>query len=186
MGGCFKGFVLVGALLVFLGSGAFWFLSRPPEAAQQLTPVVVSTAAAASFDQKLALLQAAPEPMTIEITEQEATSKLAATLATEPNLPQIENPQMAFRDGKVILSGVSHDAPIPITLIVTGRVEVRDGKLVATVERIDTGRFPLPSAIQTQLTDLATDTNRLNEELPIVVNDVRVVDGRLVLTGQPK
>ncbi len=101
-------------------------------------------------------------------------------------MPKIENPQMAFRDGKVILSGVSRDAPSRITVIVTGRVEARDGKIFTTVEHIDTGRFPLPSAMQAQSTDLATDTNRLNEELPIVVNEVRVLDGRLVLTGQPK
>jgi len=186
VGGCFKGFVLVVAVLIFLGAGAFWLLSRPPEAAQQLTPVAVSSAAAVSFDQKIATLQAAPAPVTVEITEQEATSKLVATLATEPSVPKIENPQMAFRDGKVILSGVSRDAPSRITVIVTGRVEARDGKIFTTVEHIDTGRFPLPSAMQAQSTDLATDTNRLNEELPIVVNEVRVLNGRLVLTGQPK
>jgi len=186
VGGCFKGFVLVVVVLILLGAGAFWFLLRPPEAVQQLTPVAVSSAAAVSFDQKIATLQAASAPVTIEITEQEATSKLVATLAAEPNVPKLDNPQMTFGDGKVILSGVSRDAPIPITVVVTGRVEARDGKLVTTVEQIDTGRFPLLSAMETQITDLATDTNRLNEGLPIAVNEVRVLDGRLVLTGQPK
>jgi hypothetical protein len=184
--GCGQGIVLTGALLVFLAAVAFWFLARPPALAQGITPVPVSSAAAGSFDQKLATVQAAPAPVTVEITEAEATSKLAETLAAEPSAPRLENPQVTFREGKVILSGVSRDAPIPVTIVVVGRVEARDGELVTTVEQIDTGRFPLPGALRDQITGIASDTDRLNAGLPIVVDDVRTLDGRLVLTGRPK
>lgn len=186
MRGCLQGLLIVVLLVVLLGAAAFWFLSQPSTAAQQITPVVVSSAAAVSFDQKVATVQAAKAPVTVEITEQEATSKLVATIAADPTLPKIESPQVSFRNGKVIVSGTSRDAPIPIPIVVTGRIEARDGRLVTTVEQIDTGRFPLPGAIQQQITDLATNTDRLNEDLPLTVTDVQTLDGKLVLTGQPK
>lgn len=186
MRGCLQGMLIVVLLLILLGAGALWFLSQSSSAARQITPVAVSSAAAASFDEKVATVQAATAPVTVEITESEATSKLVATIAADPTLPRIENPQVSFRGGKVLVSGVSRDAPIPITIVVTGRIEARDGRLVTTVEQVDSGRIPLPGTIQQQITDLASDTDRLNEGLPIAVTEVRVLDGRLALTGQPK
>lgn len=186
MRGCLQGLLVVVLLLVLAGAGAFWFLSQPSPAAQQMTPVAVSSAAAASFDDKVATMWAATAPVTVEITEAEATSKLVATIAADPTLPRIENPQVSFRGGKVLVSGLSRDAPIPITIVVTGRIEARDGRLVTTVEQVDTGRIPLPGALHQQITDLASNTDRLNEGLPLTVTEVRVLDGRLVLTGQPK
>ena len=186
MRGCLVGLLVLVLVSVLLGAGAYWFLTQPPATAAQITPVAVSSAAAVSFDQKFATVQAARAPVTVEITEQEATSKLVATINADPTLPRIENPQVSFRNAKTIVSGTSRDAPIPVTIVVTGRIEAREGKLVATVEQIDTGRFPLPGAIQQQITDLAQNTDRLNEGLPITVTQVQTLDGKLVLTGQPK
>jgi hypothetical protein len=184
--GCLQGLVLLIALLVFGGAVAFMLLSQPPETARQLTPVPVSSAAAGSFDAKLATVQSAPAPVTVEIDDQEATSKLVEALAAEPSAPQIDDPQVAFREGRVYFSGTSRDAPIPVRVVIVGRVEARDGRLITTVEQIDTGRFPLPGAMRDQIIDIASDTDRLNDELPIVVHEVRVLDGRMVLTGEPK
>jgi hypothetical protein len=184
--GCLQGLVLLAAVLVFLGAVAFMLLSRPPEQAAQLTPVPVSSAAASSFDGKVATVQGAIAPVTVEFDEQEATSKLVEALAAEPSAPRIENPQVTFRDGKIYLSGVSRDTIVPVNILITGRIEVRDGKLVTTVERIDTGRLPLPEALRDQIIGLASDPDLLNDGLPIAVNDVRVLNGRLELTGQPK
>ncbi len=186
MRGCFQALVLLVALLVFAGAVAYMLLTEPPTTALRLTPVVVSNAAVGSFDGKLATVQAAPAPVTVEITEQEATSKLAEALAAEPTAPRIENPQVSFREGKVYLSGVSRDSPVPVKVVVSGRIEARDGKLTIVVEQIDTGRFPLPGPLRDQITGIASDANSLNEQLPIVVNDVRVLDGRVQLTGRPK
>jgi len=186
MRGCLSGLLIV--VLVALAGGAYYFLTRPSDLARSLATVPVSTAAAQSFDKKIATLQAAPASTStqIEITEQEATSKLVETLADDPTAPAIENPQVAFRGGKVIVSGISHDAPIPITVVVIGTVSARDRKLVTNVERIDTGRFPLPGPIQQQITDLATNTDQLNEALPITVDNVQTLEGRLLVTGKPK
>ena len=188
MRGCLTGLLIVVILLVVLAGGAYYFLTRPSDLARSLATVAVSTAAAQSFDNKIATLQAAPTSTStqIEITEQEATSKLVETLADDPTASKIENPQVAFRGGKVIVSGISHDAPIPITVVIVDTVAARDGKLVTNVERIDTGRFPLPGPIHDQITGLATNTDQLNEALPLTVDDVQTLEGRLLVTGKPK
>ena len=188
MRGCLTSLLVVVILLLALAGGAYYYLTRPSDLVQGLATVPVSTAAVQSFDNKIAALQTAPTTTatTIEITEQEATSKLVETLADDPTLPRIDNPQIAFRGGKVIVSGVSHDAPIPITVVVVGTVAAQNGKLVTNVERIDTGRFPLPGPIQQQITDLATNTDQINDSLPITVDDVQTLEGRLLVTGKPK
>jgi hypothetical protein len=188
MRGCLQGLLILVILLVVLAGAGYYFFTRPSDLAKSLATVPASTAAAQSFDNKIATLQAAPPSTStqIEISEQEATSKLVETLAEDPSYPKIENPQVTFRGGKVIVSGMSHDAPIPITIVVVGTVSAREGKLVTNVERIDTGRFPLPGPIQQQITDLATNTEKLNESLPITVDDVQTLEGRLLVTGKPK
>lgn len=186
MRGCLRGLLFLLIVLVVLAGAAYYFLTRPSELSQSLATVPASMAAARSFDNKIATLQAASAPTQIEISEQEATAKLVETLGTEPSAPKIENPQVMFRGGKVIVSGVSHEAPIPVTVVVVGTIVARDGKLVTTVERIDTGRFPLPGPLQEQITGLVTNTDRLNEALPIVVEDVQTLEGHLLVTGKPK
>lgn len=186
MRGCVNTLILLIALGVLGAAVAYALLTRPPELAADLTPVPASGTAVARLDAKIATVQVANEPVTIEIDEEEATSKLAATLAADPNAPAIDNPQIHFRDGQIYLTGTYRDALVPVNVLVVGRVEARDGLLVTTVDRIDTGRFPLPDSIKAQLIDLASDNDRLNRELPIVVTDVRTLDGRVVLTGRPK
>lgn len=188
MRGCLSGALIAVLLLLVLAGGACYFLTRPSDLSRSLATVPASTAAAQSFDNKIATLQAAPTSTATQlaITEQEATSKLVETLADDPTAPKIENPQVAFHGGKVIVSGVSRDAPVPITVVIVGTLAARDGKLVTTVERIDTGRFPLPGPIQDQIAGLATNTDQLNEALPITVDNVQTLEGRLLVTGMPK
>lgn len=175
--------ILVAAAGLF---GATYLLNRAPTLSAAITPVAVSDGAATSFDDKVAAMQRATAPATVEITEEEATSKLVEALATEPGLPKIDDPQVNFRDGRMYLSGTARETPIPVKVVVIGRVEARDGQLVATVEQIDTGRIPLPAAIRDQITDAAGNLDMLNRQLPIYVTDLRVLDGRLALTGRPK
>jgi hypothetical protein len=40
--------------------------------------------------------------------------------------------------------------------------------------------------VRDQITDAATNLDALNRRLPIYVTEVRVLDGRLALTGHPK
>lgn len=186
MRGCMQTLVIVAALLLFLAAGAFWLLTRQPVAAQQLTPMVVSTAAAQHFDQKIATIRAAQAPVTIEITEQEATSKLVTLLAETPDAPPITDPQVRFREGQFIAQGVMRGGPVPITIAVTGHLELQNGQLVTVVDQIDTGRLPLPEAMQQQIISLVSGSNQLATQVPLNLTAVELHEGRLVLSGTPK
>lgn len=176
-------------LIALTGLGAavaFALLTRSPAQALEFTPVAVNSTAAARLDAKIATVHGADAPVSIEIDDEEATSKLAETLASDPALPTIENPQVHFRDGQIFVSGIYRDGPVPVSILMVGRIEARDGRLFTTIDRIDTGRFPLPDSMKGQLTDYATDINHLNNRLPITVTEVHTLDGRLVVAGQPK
>jgi hypothetical protein len=148
--------------------------------------VAASTAAAARFDTKIATVQGASAPTTIEIDEEEATSRLVTLLATEANAPKIDKPQIAFRNGKVYLSGTSNDTPIPIGFVITSRVEAVEGRPKIIVENVEAGRFPVSGALRSQVDELVAQQDRLIGELPIAITDVRVLDGKLVVTGRPR
>ncbi|HEX5501712.1 MAG TPA: hypothetical protein VFW96_03775 [Thermomicrobiales bacterium] len=180
------GCLLVLLLGVVLGGFAFMQLGQRPAGIASAPTVPVSTAAAVRFDQKVATLARADTPVTVEITDEEATSKVAAMLAADPSAPRVDNPQVAFRAGKVYVSGTTADTPVPIAFLAVGRVEARDGRLVAVVEDIDTGRVPLPGAVRDQIAQGAANLDSLNATLPIYVTEVRVLDGRLALTGRPR
>lgn len=186
MRGCWLGLFLVASIVVFLGAIAFAMLAPPAGLPPHFTPVPVSTAAVARFDGKIATVQRATEPTTIEISEEEATSKLVTLLATEPSAPRVDQPQIAFRDGKVYLSGVARDTPVAISFVVTGRVEAIDGRPRVTVEGVEAGRLPVAGVLQSQVDQLVADQERLIGEVPIYVTEVRVLDGTLVVTGRPK
>lgn len=186
MRGCINSLLIIILLGAAAFIGIFYLLNQRPALAAGVTPVVVSAGAAQNFDRKVATVRAATTSATVEINEQEATSKLVEVLATEPNVPDIDNPQVNFRDGRLYVSGTTRDTLIPVRIVVIGRVEARDGEIVATVDQIDTGRVPLPNAIRDEIAAAATNLDELNRQLPIYVTEVRVLDGRLVLTGYPK
>lgn len=186
MRGCVTGFLLGVLFTVGVLVAAYLSLAQPPARLAEATPVPVSGAAARRFDEKLATIEEATAPTTVEFTDAEATSRLVEALAASPDAPRVEGAQVAFRDGKVYLSGTSRDTPLPVRVLVTGRIEAQDGRLVPTVEQIDTGRFPAPDPLKRQITDAATNLDALNDGLPIYVTDVRVLDGRLAVTGRPK
>lgn len=186
MRGCVSRLVVVVVLAAAALGGAAYLLNRAPETATAITPVIASDDAAASFDRKVGTMQRAGAPATIEITDEEATSKLVEALATEPDAPNITDAQVNFRDGRLYLSGTARETPLAVKVVIVGRLEARDGHLVATVEQIDTGRIPLPAAMRDQITDAATSLDELNRRLPIYVTAVDVLDGRLTLTGRPK
>ena len=71
--------IVIGAALAL--GGVYYFVTRPASTKVALTPVPVSTAAVASFDQKIGQIANAPanSSVTVDLTDQELTSKFAQT-----------------------------------------------------------------------------------------------------------
>jgi uncharacterized protein YpmS len=173
-------------------AGVYFFLTRAAPTQVALTPVPVSTAAVASFDNKVNQIASAPRntDVTIELTDEELTSKFAQTVALNQDQigGDIENPQVSVHDGLVFAGGKakSDSFPIRVDLVVVAVPTAENGQLKLRVQRVESGRFPLPSSITDQIVAAVQDDALINDSLPIYVDQVEVLDGRLRLTGRPK
>jgi uncharacterized protein YpmS len=182
--------LVIGAVLA-LGT-VYFFITRPAPTQIAVTPVPVSTAAAASFDSKLDQIVSAPRntDVTVDLTNEELTSKFAQTVREERASigADIQNPQVSVHDGRVFAGGKakSDSFPVRVDLVVVAVPTAQDGKLMLRVERVESGRFPLPSSITDQIVTSVQNDALINDSLPIFVDRVEVLDGKLRLTGRPK
>jgi uncharacterized protein YpmS len=182
--------LVIGAVLAL--GGVYYFVTRPAPTRIALTPVPVSTAAAASFDQKVGQIAGAPvnTDVTVDLTDEELTSKFAQTVVEERATigADIQNPQVSVHDGRVFAGGdaKSDSFPVRVNLVVVAVPTAQNGKLMLRVERVESGRFPLPSSITDQIVTAVQNDALINDNLPIYVDRVDVLDGTLRLTGRPK
>lgn len=182
--------IVVGAALA-LGT-VYFFVTRPAPTRIAATSVPVSTAAAASFDRKVEQIAAAPRntAVTVDLTDEELTSKFAQTAREERDTigADIQNPQVSVHDGRVFAGGKakSDSLPVRVDLVVVAVPAAEGGKLRLRVERVESGRFPLPGSITDQIVTTVQNDALINDNLPIYVDRVDVLDGKLRLTGRPK
>ena len=182
--------LVIGAVLA-LGT-VYFFVTRPAPTRIAVTQVPVSTAAAASFDRKVDQIAAAPRntSVTVDLTDEELTSKFAQTVREERDSigADIQNPQVSVHDGRVFAGGkVKSDSfPVRVDLVVVAVPTAQDGKLRLRVEKVESGRFPLPGSITDQIVTTVQNDALINDNLPIFVDRVDVLDGKLRLTGRPK
>ena len=182
--------IVVGAALA-LGT-VYFFVTRPAPTRIAATSVPVSTAAAASFDRKVEQIAAAPRntAVTVDLTDEELTSKFAQTAREERDTigADIQNPQVSVHDGRVFAGGKakSDSLPVRVDLVVVAVPAAEGGKLRLRVERVESGRFPLPGSITDQIVTTVQNDALINDNLPIYVDRFDVLDGKLRLTGRPK
>ncbi len=182
--------LVIGAALA-LGT-VYFFITRPAPSRIALTPVPVSTAAAANFDQKVGQIVSAPPntAVTVELTDEELTSKFAQTVIQERATigADIQNPQVSVHDGRVYAGGrtKSDSFPVRVDLVVVAVPTAVNGKLMLRVERVESGRFPLPGSITDQIVTTVQNDALINDSLPIYVDRVDVLNGKLRLTGRAK
>lgn len=183
------------ALLLGLGYGGVQVMSqlqRPPQLAAGLAPVPVSSDAARSFDDKVKKLEAAASdamrtgkstPVEVTFTEQELTSKLAATNVSFGGIATT-NTQVHFSGGNVIATSTVKLQGFDMSLGVVATPVVEAGQARLVVQDIQTGGIPLPDALKQQLSaqlGQAIDPRALG--VPFDVTAVRIVDGRVVISG---
>jgi uncharacterized protein YpmS len=173
-------------------AAVYFFVTRPAPTRIAATTVPVSSAAAGNFDTKINQIIAAPPntDVTVELTDEELTSKFAQTVREERVAigADIQNPQVSVHDGRVFAGGKakSDSFPVRVDLVVVTVPTAVNGKLMLRVERVESGRFPLPSNITDQIVASVQNDALINDNLPIYVDRVEVLDGKLRLTGRPK
>lgn len=192
MRGCliFLTAIVLGAAIAL--ATVYFFVTRPAPTLIAATTIPVSTVAAGNFDTKVnQIIAASPNTdVTIELTDAELTSKFAQTVNANRDAigADIQNPQVSVHDGRVFAGGkVKSDSfPVRVDLVVVAVPTAENGKLMLRVERVESGRFPLPSSITDQIVANVQNDTLINDNLPIYVDRVEVLNGMLRLTGRPK
>jgi uncharacterized protein YpmS len=182
--------IVLGAAMAL--AAVYFFITRPAPTQVAATTVPVSNAAAGNFDTKVNQIINAPgnTDVTVELTDEELTSKFAQTVSVDRATigADIQNPQVSVHDGRVFAGGdVKSDSfPVRVNLVVVTVPTAVNGKLMLRVERVESGRFPLPSSITDQIVANVQNDALINDNLPIYVDRVEVLDGKLRLTGRAK
>ncbi len=192
MRGCliFLTTLVLGAAMAL--AAVYFFVTRPAPTRIAATTVPVSSAAAGNFDTKVNQIIAAPPntDVTVELTDEELTSKFAQTVSMNRDAigADIQNPQVSVHDGRVFAGGKakSDSFPVRVDLVVVAVPTAENGKLILRVERVESGRFPLPSSITDQIVSNVQNDALINDNLPIYVDRVEVLSGKLRLTGRAK
>ncbi len=173
-------------------AAVYFFVTRPAPTPIAATTVPVSSAAAGNFDTKVNQIVNAPPntDVTVDLTDEELTSKFAQTVRGERAAigADSQNPQVSVHDGRVFAGGKakSDSFPVRVDLVIVAVPTAVNGKLILRVERVESGRFPLPSSITDQIVANVQNDALINDNLPISVDRVEVLNGKLRLTGRPK
>ncbi len=190
---------ILGILVVIVAmaaGAAFYLLGRTPESVSQLPEVKVSKDASASFDQKIAQVGQAvstaqktskPVPVTLRVTEQELTSKVAEIGTLQSGELQARDVQIRLVPGKIVTTAKVSFMGLDVPVTLTATVSVRDGKPHVVVQNVQFGGLPLPDTLKNQLVDtIQWQMDEAWEDLPVQVQEVRIEQGVAIITGLAK
>jgi hypothetical protein len=152
-------------------------------------PITPSDEAVQRFDERMNSLTTNPDgSFTFTVTDEEITSLVVQQLAEQGVPSPISNPQVYFRNGRIEVYGtLSLSGSFSVPGMAALSIAVQDGKPVVTVEEIDAGPIPAPSALLDEL------TNQINQTLAdsfagggaeFTITDVQIGEGQMAVTGK--
>ena len=191
-----RGLTLFLTILLLTSLACTVFVGGPDYSS--LPPIPVSAEAAASIQDEIARAVAAPAEtgvITVNLTEPQITSYLAARLQTDPNLqqsdkkPLITEPQVYLRDGQMQIYGKTQQGILAanIGIIVNMGVDV-NGQPQIDVVSADFGPFPAPDGLKDAITAMVREAytgslgpvaTGLRIEAISIANGVMTVTGRV-------
>ena len=186
------GFLALGAafalLLLVIGVIGYYVTGEAPTDAWNARWIKPNQSAADSLDDKIEILKyqlewaAEGEWLTLEITDEEATSKLYC-LARDGNFSiDVEYPQIYFDDGHVMVF-VKVDLIVDVQVASEASIEVEDGKPDVTVKDLHLGRIPVPKTlINTVVTALEHGVDERWGSLNVSLTDITIKEGSMIIT----
>ena len=177
------------AVLCLISGIAFYLLTGPaPTDDWDVSWLMPSEDAAARLDEKIETLRediesaASGNALVLEITEEEATSKLDK-MARDGNLSlSIEYPQVYFSDGLARAEAQVH-LVVDVDTAVQIEITARKGRADFTVRRLDLGRLGIPKPlINNVMTAMEHELGARWDELPVAINDIVIGPGVLTVT----
>ena len=186
------GFLALGAafalLLLIIGIVGYYITGDAPTDAWNARWIKPNQSAADKLDDKVDVLKhqlewaAQGEWLTLEITEEEATSKVYC-LARDGNFSiDLEYPQVYFSDEKMrVFAQV--DLVIDVQVASEASVDVEDGMPDVTVKNLHLGRIPVPKTlINTVMTALERGVEERWGELNVSLTDITIEEGSMIIT----
>jgi hypothetical protein len=186
--------VLFGAV----GGGAVFALAqRQPSVADGLKPVIVNAQAAKTFDDKVRTIQAAADeakrtgkstPVEVSFTEEELTSKVAeATAGVIPSSVVATDTQIHLSGGNIVATSKVNVQGIAVSVGVVATPMVENGVTSIVVKEIQTGGLPLPESLKHEIqAQIGQTIDPRSFGVPLDISTLRIVDGKLVITGTAK
>ena len=151
------------------------------------TPLAAVTATAlprATPTPGRATATAAPgETQLTQLTDADLTQALQTALAGRKDGPTLENARVQATGGRVIARGVLRGL-LPVGVEITGRVEVRSGRPLLVVERVEGAGWPLPESARQELEGLVNAMNLMPTRTDVEVTRVEVGEGVVTVFGR--
>jgi hypothetical protein len=176
--------------LIFLISGIFFYLVTGPVSTADwgVDRITATSELKASLDSKIDELKedietaSSGDEFTLEITQEEATSKLDE-LARQGNISiQTDHPQVYFSQGMICASAEIHLA-ICMETSVQIEIKTKDGKPDFTIKRLDFGRLILPKTlINNVMTAFEHELGKRWDELAVTVEEIDIEPGIMTVT----
>jgi len=190
-----RGLTLLLTILVLTSLACTVFVGGPDYSS--LPPIPVSAEAAASIQDEIRrAVEAAAQTgvITVNLTEPQITSYLAARLQTDPSLqqsdkkPLIIDPQVYLRDGQMQIYGKTQQGMFTanIGVIVSMGVDV-NGQPQIDVVSADFGPFPAPEGLKDAITAMVREayTGSLGPVATgLRIESISTANGVMTVTGR--
>jgi hypothetical protein len=190
-----RGFSLFLLSLVLTSLACTIFVGGPDYSS--LPPIPVSAEAAESIREELRrAIEAGAQTgvITVNLTEPQITSYLAARMQTDPNLqqpdqkPLIVNPQVYLRDGQMQIYGKTQQGMFAanIGIVVTVGVDA-NGEPLIEVTSADFGPFPAPEGLKDTITAMVREayTGSLGPVATgLRIESISTANGIMTITGR--
>lgn len=173
--------------MLLLVAGILGYLITGPPPKWEKTWVKPTDEAAKRLDDKIAALEqqideaAQGEELTLELTEEEATSKLDQ-LARAGNLSmEMEYPQIYFSDG-LVQALAKVDMRIYVWVALEATLGVKDGRPDVKIESLHLGRLPIPKAfIDSVMTAIERALEERWDDLHLELQEVDIEPGEITI-----
>ena len=170
------------ALVLLVANGAAWVYALAPEGpAVEVQPRLAPDVAA--LRDRLGEGSHSGELFTVEITDQEAAETIAWYVSRNPQIP-FREPQVFITPAGITAKGVAEIAGLRVGVSGRADIELRDGIPIVTLEDLDVAGVAVPGFVQNRIQSEIDAQFRLAQDLPLIIDELDLEEGRAKVQGE--
>ncbi len=169
------------ALVLLVANGLAWAYALGPEGPE----IVVEARLEPGIDdlrQRLREGGHSGEPFSVEATNQEAAETIAWYLEQHPEIP-FREPQVFIHPDGITAKGVAQIAGFRVGLTGQAYIELREGVPIVTLGELDVAGVAVPGFVRDRIQREIDDQFRLAQNLPLIIDDLVLEEGRGTMWG---